>query len=263
MTRAASRLRVGLIFTLAAAICLPGGAETRFVLPFSGALPGAYGSQWVTRTTLLYSGNEPITISPPPLCFAGECPFSILLPPGLGPLPVVNYGAPAEGTLVTVSDDGRNLVLKSRVRDLTRSGDGEGTEVPVPREGEFRTTPLRLLDLPLSQNGRANVRIYTLPEFAGGEIEIRYFLSPVFDPSSGGYDAEVRLLTTETLALQPRHAGGGYAPMVLVNGIELKPGLVSAENVWIEIVPLRIGMPIYAFASITNNQTQSVTIVTP
>jgi hypothetical protein len=121
---------------------------------------------------------------------------------------------------------------------------------------------VRLLNVPLAAKFRNMLRVYALPEIAHPEVEVRYYrmtdrLSLVADPNP---------LRTERVRLRTYPAIQGFLvhPSVAeIPGFESAPELSGQKALWIQVVPITPGLRIWAFVSITNNDTQQVTLVTP
>lgn len=240
-------------------------ALSRYLLPFSwGEYQGAFGSLWETRTWVYNRGTADAHVSPV------ACVGPILCTGGLGlathdpPMPLHAGIFTNAGVLLHVESlPGGDLVFHSRVRDLSRASDSEGTEVPVVHERAFASAPIVLLHVPVSYASRATLRIYALPEApAPREVEVRFYrLSP------GGTDIAKILLRADRLVLQqpslefvPPHYLPAHAQ---IDRIELLPELFFEVSTWIEVVPMTPGLRIWGFVSLTNNVTQQVTLVTP
>jgi hypothetical protein len=237
---------------------------TRVLLPFTWwELPGAHGTVWQTQTWIQNRGTSSAAVAPaaclgPILCGSG---FSI--DPTSPPSRFIAAATVTTGLLAHIrSLPGADVVFSSRIRDLSHASDSSGTEVPAIPEEEFAAGSLSLIDVPTIYGARTLLRVYALPEAAAPrEVEVRYYRIP--DPGD-----EVRLLLrTDRLRLdvpvrsdiQPRY----LAAYGQIAGIEFLPELFFGESAWIEVVPLTPGLRIWALASVTNNATQQVTLVTP
>lgn len=156
-------------------------------------------------------------------------------------LPVLGF---ASGRVVTVlrSDF---VSANSRIRDLSRSALTAGTEVPVVRETDFRER-LRLLDIPTGGNLRALLRVWTRDERTA-TFTLSIDQIPTFAP--------------QLVPMRPAEGDGGR--LFNYGTFDLTPFLNSS----IEHLDLSAGVPqgtrIWGMISITNNDTQQVTIVSP
>jgi hypothetical protein len=221
----------------------------RILFPVLFSAAGAHGSQWVSEAAI--ANPRPWYIE----TFNEVMPFECIdYPCGerIAPDSYVAFsgaGFPQGVALIAPRAEAHNLSFSLRVRDTSRAAEGYGTQVPVVREDDmFRGTELTLLDVPVDSRYRTKVRMY------------------VFD--SGDHDAEVTVddgdqsPSTYFVALRRNcsgiacHATPWYAEVDLAT-----TALDKRVNLYI-----RMGAndsPAWAFASVTNNETQQVTIVTP
>ncbi|HVR44304.1 MAG TPA: hypothetical protein VMS56_12770 [Thermoanaerobaculia bacterium] len=163
-----------------------------------------------------------------------------------------------------VMDRGR-LSFNLRIRDLSRQSLTSGTEIPVVRGAEFFTGPVHLLNLPLEDGFRQMLRVYDPDARIGARVRIRIF------PLEG---SEALVDLSETLSVAPGNDRVTDLRLPLQPGyLEIGdfprrfPQLAGTENVRVEVEPVAAGgaapARIWAFVSITNNETQHVTTVTP
>lgn len=220
------------------AFTLPSAAQTyeSMLLPiaFRGEVPGAYGTRWTTSTIVFNDGPEPV---------------EYLVP--LGPPQTLNPGASAFVTLPEPWDcqcallavtQASNVRIASLLRDVARSEENAGTELPVVRVQEFSNRivlPMVLLRGPW----RTALRIYgfSFPE----PVRIRLYRLDRAEP-----------LVDELLPMYS-HAPSYHHEFDL---IARWPQLEAAASVRVE---LESATKIWAFASQTNNVTQLVTTVRP
>jgi hypothetical protein len=130
-----------------------------------------------------------------------------------------------------------------RVRDVSRTAEGFGTEIPVVRESQMFPGTMTLLDVPLDPAYRVKLRIY-----AFGEMET---------------DDLGRISGFGTFAIHRSCTGAAncaatpwYAELDL-------PVRGDDERVNLYITPPAGASLAWAFAAVTNNDTQQVTVVTP
>lgn len=262
-------MQVVVLTVVAASTAFAQESYTRFLLPFyTFDRAGAHGSVWEVRTWIHNGGTEPVNVVPPPVCgFAVPCSGGLVLAPNLAPLPVRPFENVATGFFLRAeSEHAADVVFSSRVRDLSVEADSAGTELPVVREDRFSSGPLALINVPLeAPRFRAMLRVYALPEvLAPREVELRCYRLPSF------IDVPVEekiLLHTQRLLLgtpagaaqSPEH----YAAYAEVASIASIPQLAFEDAVWIEVEPVTPGLRIWGFVSVTNNETQQVTLVTP
>ncbi len=140
-----------------------------------------------------------------------------------------------------VDDFAANL----RVTDVTRQAQSHGVEVPVVRLRDFTTSKIALLGVPVDPRFRNTLRIYGLP---GGAQSVIVSISgatttltlqqpaSIYEPSYAQVDFIVD-------AVSP----GGT---VTVTIDQMRNGIVPPTSIW-------------AMVSVTNNDTQQITLVTP
>jgi hypothetical protein len=229
-----------------------------FPVFFSG--PGAFGSDWRTDLTL-YNGAPFPWFAPPPTIFAAACfPECDMAPqsrasviasgPSL-PAGVVEW-APRQSA--AVSDFGLRVV------DVSRSAQDLGTEVPVVREDDLYDRTFQLLYIPVDSRYRSTLRLYDLdgPRTFLVRVYAMGVLTPPLLERSVPLNAETSL------------RGGGFA--VINDLLAGTPAVAKAGTVRVEIVPLkdtgagRNGTGVksaWGFLSITNNDTQHLTVISP
>ena len=152
----------------------------------------------------------------------------------------------------------KDLTFHVRLVLETPDGYRPSVEVPIVHERDFRVAaPAVLIDVPNSSQRRVMLRVY---ESTGGprtEARIRVF------PLSG-----TEILAERVIPLSRGTIGGddfplysGVAQMPLSDLIDLS---TAPERLRIEVTAENpVDLPIWAFASITENDTQHVTLITP
>jgi hypothetical protein len=175
------------------------------------------------------------------------------------------FGYPESAILVHVeSEHASEVTFATRIRDLSRAAVSAGTEIPVIREDRMSAGPIYLLNVPIEPRFRQTLRVYALPDVERPEVEVRYFRQPV--PALRPSDFEIRLLRVERIALRTRASTEEFQffPAIAeVANVETFPEFVGESTIWVEIVPLTPGLRIWALLSITNNENQQVTIISP
>ena len=180
-----------------------------------------------------------------PLDFAGPGAFESLwttdnwveTPAGKGKLPVTGS---ASGVVYPVPR-AETVTANSRIRDTSRSALNAGSEVPVVREDAF-ADHLRLLNVPTGKNFRALLRVWT-----SGEPANKFF-----------YDID------QVPSLVPSVAKLAPAPGGLLYGTSILTPFLDSPNDHLDItVFVGTGTRIWGMISITNNDTQEVTIISP
>jgi hypothetical protein len=234
--------------------------EEAILLPITLAkpIPGAFGSLWATDLRVHASGGDIIFREFGPAC--GACLPTVRVASGTTQtLPLVGriVGQPL-GTLVFVRrETAKNAVFNLRIQDLSRQALTWGTELPVVRERDFRTEPLTLINIPTDARFRQALRIYDLNVDVG--MPPTYFTVTIHDMQSGDVLAE------RDYRAVPAPEGPGRIPswVEVTDLVAAFPQLASAERIRITIAPVNTGTVFWAFVSVTNNETQHVTTVTP
>ena len=123
------------------------------------------------------------------------------------------------------------------------------------REAGFRAETIRLLNVPILPEARATLRVFDLDD-EGDAAQVTIDI----------YTLDGVAVHRMILPLQPSgspHRGSlAVAPSFLEIPLEsIVPA--SVESVRIDLTPVTVGTRIWGYASITNNVTQHVTLVTP
>jgi hypothetical protein len=250
------------------------------LLPVFSSGPGAHGSQWETTISLATTTEQAVKF-PVPLFAASptdRCngtPFEDNLFPYQVQSVCPQFESPT-GLLLYVPKtlDPLEFHGRTRVRDLSRQASSAGFEIPIVREGDFRKGPFLLLDIPSDPRFRANLRIYAglLTGFHLRVIDTGNV--PVSIEIYDSRDLGVLLASTQLTMSKPQVAAGNpffVHPGYLSIGdlVATFPALATVPNYTIRlVVPQPLTSPVvedsaWAFVTVTNNETQEVTVVTP
>jgi hypothetical protein len=232
----------------------------KILLPvvISGQLQGAYGSLWETRLSLLNIGTAYLRVDG----IANNCRVPPCVAPFLAPNVTVvvqpdlpdGVIAPGYFLFVDASRDA-DLAAQLRVQDVSRQSETWGTEIPVIRESEARTSKVELLDIPVDNSFRSLARFYDFDPLGGHALRLRLFRT---EPTE--FPAHDDLVLDTRILLQPLAAQGpGYAELSLWN----LPQLPTSGRLRLEVIPETEGLRFWAIVSVTDNATQHVTILTP
>jgi len=217
-----------------------------FPVSFQG--PGALGSQWVTEnfissdTTAFFRDRLP-------------CCGSIIT----GSTQLLNNTNPWGHVLYAIRGTTDSLTLASRIRDTSRQAQTAGTEVPVVRERDFRSR-LRFINIPVDSRYRVMLRLWAIGDGPFGN-------NPPFFAA-----VPVSLLSTEVPFLP--------ISMTKIPGTAMSFGSIDVTSVLtrslanpntLQVYPsgyrsdaVALAFPrIWGMLSITNNETQQVTIISP
>lgn len=222
-------------------------------------IPGAFGSLWKTTTEIVNDSDSSFEIGLP---WHGIEPDRVRVPAhSTTQLDVALTGPLIVRIPLAVADD---VAFQTRVHDASRATTNFGTRIPSVREREFRRTRTIIADVPTADPFRATLRIYA-PK--SGRIQFRVTLltqpKPVLVPDAPAQPqpSPTVLAQFEAIASRPLDLQDfGYSvPVAEV----LLPGSGS-DPVQVMIEPVHEGASrFYAFISVTNNETQHVTILSP
>jgi hypothetical protein len=230
---------------------------TQLLLPVTAtAVHGAHGSVWTTEWMLFNGTNGRL--------FVGG-PFPYL---GLSPVITDNDVAAGatkrlfvaearpgfDGAFVYVpTADLDEVSMSLRVRDKSVNAQSHGTSIPIVPMSAFKPR-VRLIDIPADPAYRAMLRIY------GSTEAPRVVRVAVYDPSKAAPIEELDVTLQENLDFglvehAPRPAYAQVDP--LSAAARHAGGKVRVE------ISAPGGEPIWAFVSVSHNQTQQVTAVVP
>lgn len=223
----------------------------RILLPlFLPPIPGAFGSEFHTQLRLANTSPAETTfvfgLQPP--CVVSAClppdnykfPYAIEGGKSIGPSEVEYTGDP--GRFLYIAKTAPDVFANLRVFDASRSAFNFGTEVPVVREQQFIRGPIKLLGVPLDPRFRNTLRVYAVEAVPvtvtwGNEshaVTLRPGLN-LFDPAYGSF-----------------------------SGFPIGTGMIDITIA--PVLPPSVGIeppPMWAFVSVTNNDTQLITTISP
>lgn len=237
---------------------------------------GANGSRWNYSFTVLNAGETPLIgyfypiaadVPPPDIfpawtgCVFPACPESLLLQPGnVHSQTLGGFDAYGQfGLLLSVrKSSAQSFRYELRVKDESRSSKSAGVAIPVVPFTDFTMQTVHLLNVPVDPRFRHTLRVYAPRRDVATGVRIR-----MIDQGSRA----VLLDGLYHLAQPPRvlpdlYPGFAMHPDVLqVSDLSIPAPVYG--GVRFEISSTSAGTPIWAFLSITNNETQEFTVVTP
>lgn len=223
-------------------------------------VPGAFGSLWATEFVARNEAAAIVEVA------VGRFQCVLQPPCGYSSMTTFRPDGPAEnpngGAFVYVGAPGAGKVIFSlRVRDLSRQALTWGTAIPVIREAETYTSRLQLLDVPTDARFRVALRVYDFDAPNSRSVRLRIYdvsEDPRLPPKTALVDVVLRLD-------QPVQDVNGAIPgsAVMTDLIGAFPQLSSAPIVRIVLDPVSTDLRFWAFASVTNDETQHVTAITP
>ena len=223
-------------------------------------VPGAFGSIWESETSFSNSADADVTIFGP--CAPPQALYGctqIAVPKSRTFLVALRQqvsGAPGVFLFIPRNriDD---IDVKLRVQDVSRQALTWGTDIRVVRDTDFRSF-IRLHNIPTDVRFRSTLRVYNYDPTAY-PIRVR-----IFDE-----DSSALLVEDLPLVSFPGGASTDVFPVapsfVQINSLtDAYPQIGGHDRVRVEVESaFDPAKPIWAFASITNNETQHVTVVTP
>lgn len=220
-------------------------AFDRVLIPVIYEGPGLNGSRWTTDVWLM-NGNTydfPFLGGPvPELVREQSARVSVLAPNGYVLYPARN-----------ATDD---LSINVLVRDLSRQSKSLGTEIPAVRERDLESRRVLLLNVPSDPKFRLTLRVYSLDPLPAFN-RMNYWL---YDLLTG----EQRAFGTVDL-VPPADEHTPWS--ATIGDLAAKhPEILNQGPLRLSISPVRSdvgGARFWAFLTVTNNETQEVTAITP
>jgi hypothetical protein len=234
-------------------------------------LSGALGSLWKTEFVIVNNGAVDLDPNLPardvyPL--DSECGVQPPCPPiptiqaytAQFPFLFLRDGGPP-GVLLHVRrsflDD---LAFNLRTQDLSRQSLTWGTEIPVVRESDLSITNIVLANIPLDERFRQALRVYDIDSKSSSSVRVRVY--PI--------EASIPLVDTTLTLTRPSPSPcvgtqeDCYPSYAEIQNFRASfPSLAGHESVRVQIDSLSAGLRFWAFVSVTNNETQHVTTITP
>jgi hypothetical protein len=217
--------------------------------------PGALGSEWVSTLLVTNRGAVPVDIFPL-YCAVDPCLFNPTVPPGKTIEAQINRFAPdAPGILLYVDSAlSPSLTWFARLVDISRDSLSFGTEIPVVHERQFLTSTTRLAGIPVDPRFRNMLRIYEVDARSTASFTVRIL-------SQEGVTLASRTLMTHTdsgLLELPTQPGGAQ-----IGDVPASFGIQPDGDVTIEVTPNEPGTRFWTNVSVTNNNSQQVTMINP
>jgi len=144
----------------------------------------------------------------------------------------------------------KGIAFNSRIREVSRQGESFGTEIPVIRGNQFRGTRFAILDVPHDPRHRVTIRVYSLDPTTMSSIAVT--------PMNGGSPSFsfTPVSTSPASVIEPAYAEVDLGALIGTRSLtrvrlDFSPAYPNSEKLY------------WAFVSVTNNETQDVTILTP
>lgn len=225
----------------------------RVLFPVNFAGRGAHGSEWSSEIVVRNEG--PVVVPSEPVFWAD---------PDIPVIPILDYIAPGgRGHFPQrISDGGaflhvargleRDLAYSLHAVDRSRSESDRGSEIPVVRE-EDTSNEVHILDVPMDARYRATLRVYDFDMRNGLVVEV---LARTADRQR----RQMQLLTLTGVPVCPAPPCLPDRPAFAIYTVPFIPG---TQFVDLTLRAQTNEARIWGFVSVTNNDTQHVTVYTP
>lgn len=248
-------LKLAVAALLSTSLLVPSLRAEKVLLPIlSKPAPGALGSRWETEVRMLVASEGELDVFPLLDCWLCEVPRNVAFDP---PLWFQQPSHPPGAVIYLQGDAADDVFFSLRVRDVSHSGD-RGTEIPVIRENELFTRSLHLPDVPIEPGFRQTLRVYDADAKPGAAVRIRIFgegTQPLVDISTPFHFSPAHNPNLQ------QNVTPGYIQLNRLS--DTYPALAAEDRVRIVIDPLTAGLRFWAFATLTSDATQHLTLVTP
>jgi hypothetical protein len=237
-----------LLFASLPAVAQIDPALERILLPVATVdTPGAFGSLWHTEFWARNDGDTGGFIMPLARSEASLTPHVDMQPP----IFLASPGFPPGQFVFVRRIDAPKLRFNLRIRDISRETQTWGTEIPVVREDEFYTGSLTLMNVPTGTRFRQTLRIYAV---SPTPAVVRMRVVPLQSVNAIA-DEDVELAAGDSLGMVPAY--------LQISLSERFPNLAASQPVRIELQAAKPDLELWAFVTVTNNDTQEVTTATP
>jgi hypothetical protein len=231
--------------------------EERILIPVAASGPGPDAARFETEILITNASDEAVPV------MGADVPQGL----GISPVPIPTLPPHTTGTFTDMllrppghvgafiyvpARLARDVITKVRVHDTSRDASAHGVEIPVVSDLDFAAS-LRLTSIPTDARFRSTLRVYAYDAANFGPVTLR-----VRDNADG------TLLATVPVALNAVRSEEDNLPASAQLSLDpiIEP-LRSHARLRIDIADSDAIRPIWAFVSITNNQTQEITLVTP
>jgi hypothetical protein len=232
----------------------PSGDE-RILIPVAASGPGPSAARFETEISITNVSDEPLPVTGAavtPSSFEPQI-FPIVPPHSTTVLGFLNHGLGHPGAFIYVpARQARDAITSVRVHDTSRDAAAFGVRIPAVSDLDFAAT-IRLTGIPTDQRFRSTLRVYGYDAKNFGPVTLR-----VRD------DADGTLLATVPVALKADPSQEDIIPASVQ--LSLDPIIAPLRNhprLRIDIADSDAIRPIWGLVSVTNNQTQEITLVTP
>ncbi|HEX6178705.1 MAG TPA: hypothetical protein VF057_10130 [Thermoanaerobaculia bacterium] len=213
------------------------------LIPVSLNGAGARGSEWRTEITMRHTNPFPIVTNIMPVAVEPHRTVRPTVPA----LPNDDRGA----FFLPLRQHAELFKFTALIRDVSREAERWGTELPIVRAADFQRDTIDLLDVPIDSRYRTALRVYFYDQ-TGSQSRVSVVITPV--------DATLNQ---------------GVASFAVSPSDRRRPGYVGIADLrtlfqfapdgryHVSIVARPSHLRFWAMASVTNNDTQHVTVISP
>lgn len=253
-------------------LCLLFTAQLMFasdvvLVPVFYGAQGALGSDWRTRLTVVNGSDKELT---------GLWTFQICAIPEGCQQPFPAHATMTKdatsgfqynnGFFLSPGVAGADVSYSLRVYDQSRNEVNYGTAIPVVPVDDFSQLPLQLPDVPNDPRFRVTLRVYAVPP-ASPVARVRLYQDAPFPKGIEGTQPPSALLAERTVQLPLPPYWNGLRSWTQPSGTVISDLLSgvgpSVSSIRVEVQSVTDGVPVWALLTVTNNETQFVTIVVP
>ena len=232
----------------------------RLLLPIlTPPVHGAFGSEFHTDLRIFNDSDDLAILIGlngnrcAPVCLPGLFPLALEPHEEVGPEDISLIGTPGRFIFVA-KDQVSSLSMNLRVHDVTRDALNYGTEIPIVRESDFSTNRIVFAGVPTDARFRNTLRIYS--NSAVDVLVTVGELAPVRVKLTGGFSFPVN-----SIAFPEFHNPAYAAFSSFPTGTAPVRVTIEADPDFVSLLPIEI--PLWAFITVTNNDTQAITTITP
>jgi len=222
----------------------------------------AFGAIWMTELRVVV--DEPVDVFPwhvncsiPEGCFPSTLPVGQPYDPVGDLVPFSDPGSAPASLIYTRRGDASKLHFTLRVRDVSRPEESWGAGIPIVRERDFRTSRIVITDVPIDAAYRATLRVYDPDRRQQAPVMIRYLDENGRTIGENRRPFDSLAAFTVTPALLPLRP----AYLQVDVGAEGAQLLGRSARISVQIEGSVPGQRLWAFVSVTSNQTQQVTVL--
>jgi hypothetical protein len=219
----------------------------RILVPVVYNGPGAYGSSWATEVSVRNDNPTGVRLWTQSVIAASR------------PAILELDDAPGGLFLIVARGDAPALHLNALVRDVSREALDWGTEMPIVRASSFSTHAIELLNIPVDARYRHTLRIY-----ANGSYPTFARVSSYAMDDGRGLAERLIALTSSRPCSATEPCASDRPSFAMVSDF---PGMfhtnVTTGRIGLRIETWVAGTPLWAMVTVTNNETQHVTVVSP